>query len=258
MLDKLHAVIVLASVVFFLWFALPFFISRIFNIGNLTGMGLSVLLFFYGLCHERIHLLFDGAMRRGGGRAALGAFAVVLAGVCIVVVAETIGMVRAASNEPPENTNAVVLGCSVRGTRPSRILAERLEAAHAYLIENPGAVCVLSGGQGPGEDISEAECMYRYLTDRGIAAERLWMEAESTTTEENLKFSAQLLEASGIAGDITIVTSEFHGYRARRVAENLGMTSYSTPSRTFLLYLPTYYVRELYGILYYELRREEN
>ena len=38
------------------------------------------------------------------------------------------------------------------------------------------------------------------------------------------------------------------------MAKRLGIVSYSTPSHTFLLYLPTYYVRELYGILYYMLR----
>ena len=167
---------------------------------------------------------------------------------------ETVCIVRSALHRPPENTTAVVLGCSVKGERPSRILEERLEAAYDYLEQNPEAFCVLSGGQGPGEDISEAECMYRYLTERGIAPERLILEDASTTTEENLKYSAALLEERGIGGDITIVTSEFHEYRANQVAERLGITSYSTPSHTFFVYLPTYYVRELYGILYYMIR----
>ena len=96
--------------------------------------------------------------------------------------------------------------------------------------------------------------MYRYLTERGIEPERLILEDASTTTEENLKYSAALLEERGIGGDITIVTSEFHEYRANQVAERLGITSYSTPSHTFFVYLPTYYVRELYGILYYMIR----
>ena len=105
---------------------------------------------------------------------------------------------------------------------------------------------MLSGGQGRGEAISEAECMYRYLTERGIDGRRLLLEDASVNTEENLRFSGELLEEHGLSGDITIVTSEFHAYRAHKTAERLGMKSYSTPSRTFFLYLPTYYVRELY------------
>ena len=93
--------------------------------------------------------------------------------------------------------------------------------------------------------------MYRYLTEKGIEPERLLREDASTNTKENLLFSKKLLEESGFSGDITIVTSEFHAYRAAKTAERLGINSYSTPSHTFFLYLPTYYVRELYGILYY-------
>lgn len=93
--------------------------------------------------------------------------------------------------------------------------------------------------------------MYRYLTERGIAPERLFKEDRSSNTNENLKFSLEILKGQGIDGPITIITSEFHEYRANAVAQKLGIESYSTPSHTFFLYLPTFYVRELYGILYY-------
>ena len=72
-------------------------------------------------------------------------------------------------------------------------------------------------------------------------------EDASSNTEENLRFSGELLEEHGLSGDITIVTSEFHAYRAQKTAERLGMNGYSTPSRTFFLYLPTYYVRSSMG-----------
>ncbi len=149
----------------------------------------------------------------------------------------------------------MVLGCSVKGERPSRVLSERLCAAYEYLNRNPKAVCVLSGGQGDGEEISEAECMYRYLTGRGIDGARLLLEDRSTTTAENLQYSMELLQQHGIDGPVTIITSEFHEYRANQTAKRLGITSYSTPSRTFFLYLPTFYVRELYGILYYKISK---
>lgn len=252
-MDRLHMMITVAGAVFFLWFLGPVF-AGIVNIGNLTGMAVSVLLFVYGLFHGRIHSMVGNVWQNKGGRAALCVVTVLAVCVLATALAETIGMVRIAMHRPPENTNAVVLGCSVKGSRPSTILKERMDAAYEYLTENPEAYCVLSGGQGPGEDISEAECMFRYLTGKGIAKERLLLEDASTTTEENLTFSMRLLEEQGLDGEITIVTSEFHEYRANKTAERLGITGYSTPSHTFFLYLPTYYVRELYGILYYMVR----
>lgn len=253
-MDRVHTVITVAAAVFFLWFAAPLIGRGILNIGNLTGMLVFGLLLCYGIRYKKVHAWLGNAWQRRGGKIALVCLLILCVCVLVTALAETVCIVRAATNRPPENVTAVVLGCSVKGERPSTILKERMDAAYEYLTDNPGAVCVLSGGQGPGEDISEAECMYRYLTGKGIAPERLFKEDASTTTEENLKYSMALLKEQGIEGDITIVTSEFHEYRAGKVAERLGITSYSTPSHTFFLYLPTYYVRELYGILYYMIR----
>ena len=95
--------------------------------------------------------------------------------------------------------------------------------------------------------------MYGILTKRGINKDRLILEERSTTTEENLKYTREILDERGLDPVVTIITSEFHEYRANQMAEKLGIKSYSTPAHTFLVYFPTYYVRELYGILYYEL-----
>jgi uncharacterized SAM-binding protein YcdF (DUF218 family) len=46
------------------------------------------------------------------------------------------------------------------------------------------------------------------------------------------------------------VTSEFHEARAGLIAERLGIRAGSVPAPTTLWLLPTYYVRELYGLLY--------
>lgn len=252
-MDRLHIVITAVGAIFFLWFAIPL-IAGIINIGNMTGMIISAMLAGYGFFYRMVHMWIAKIWQQNVGKVALSVVLVVAAAVAFVVVVETVCIVRAAMHHPPTNTTAVLLGCKVNGTTPSTVLAERIEAAYDYLMENPQAACVLSGGKGDGEDISEAECMYRSLTKKGIAPERLILEDKSTTTEENLNFSKELLKEHGIEGSITIVTSEFHEYRANKTAERLGIKSYSTPSATFFIYLPTYYVRELYGILYYMVR----
>ena len=92
--------------------------------------------------------------------------------------------------------------------------------------------------------------MYRYLVDKGIDPERLCREEESTNTRENLLYSARLIEEQGWPGEIAITTSEYHQYRAGLIARELGISFGANPARTVIWLFPTYYVRELYGILY--------
>ena len=96
--------------------------------------------------------------------------------------------------EDPACAYVVVLGAGVNGTQPLPSLEERLEAALAYLQTYPEAQCVVSGGQGGGENITEALCMYTWLTDRGIPPERIWQEEQASSTQENLRFSLELIQ----------------------------------------------------------------
>ena len=82
----------------------------------------------------------------------------------------------------PDLDYIIVLGAHVAGTRLSKALLERTRRALRYLEENPETRAVLSGGQGQGEQISEAEAMYRYLTEHGIDGSRLILEDRSTNT----------------------------------------------------------------------------
>ena len=51
----------------------------------------------------------------------------------------------------------------------------------SYAEEYPDTVLVLTGGKGYGEDISEAECMRRYLVKHGVAESRLLLEDQLPT-----------------------------------------------------------------------------
>ena len=247
-------VIIAVGGILLFWFFAPLLCKGIFNIGTATGILISLFLLCYGIFFGRMNrralILWNGRKTHW-----ICVFLLVLVLIMIMtVLAETFLMIHSALHTPPQNTTAVVLGCSVKGTKPSRISEERIDAAYDYLSVNKDAVCILSGGRGPGEDITEAQCMYEVLTKRGISENRLILEERSTTTEENLKYTGEILKDRGLDMTVTLVTSEFHEYRANQMAARLGMKSYSTPAHTFFVYFPTYYVRELYGILYYELR----
>lgn len=133
-------------------------------------------------------------------------------------------MLRGAARPAPKNATVIVLGAAVYGETPCLMLTQRLDAAARYLDANPDAACILSGGQGPGEDISEAEAMKRYLLEKGVDESRLYMEDKSTNTFENIQFSKRILEEHRLSPTVVIATQEFHQYRAQAFARRAGLT----------------------------------
>lgn len=128
------------------------------------------------------------------------------------------------------------------------MLARRCDAALETLSEYPNAVCVVSGGKGNGENISEAEAMRRYLIERGISESRIIAEDKSTSTRENIRLSAELLKERGIDSAV-IVTNEFHQYRAGIYARSSGLTVGHHSAGTPLYNLANYWVREWAALL---------
>lgn len=144
---------------------------------------------------------------------------------------------------------AVVLGAQVRGDRPSRTLRERLDLAARFLRENPTALVVVSGGQGPDEDMTEAEAMYAYLAEIGADVGRVLREPEAHDTRQNLQYAAALAEAHGLdPSRPVIITSEFHLCRARYIAGTLGLDASGIGSPTTPWYLMVNYaLREVFA-----------
>lgn len=147
----------------------------------------------------------------------------------------------------------IVLGAGVNGETPSLILQSRIHTAADYLALHPDIPVVLSGGQGPGETITEAEAMRRELVAMGIEADRLFLEEQSTSTAENFAFSKDILERQGIDTDtavIAVVTSDFHCARAHLIAQREGMRTLDVPSEiSWLLLNANYYVREAFAMV---------
>ena len=150
----------------------------------------------------------------------------------------------------------IVLGCQVHGQTPSLLLSYRIQAAADYLAANPSAVAVLSGGRGDGEDISEAECMLRSLTAKGIDPGRLYLEDRSSSTQENLSFSKALKEREGLGGPVVVVSNDFHIYRALRMAEDIGLEAQGLAAKSkYRFSTPTYMLREALALVAYTLTK---
>ena len=231
-------------------FLLPFLKRRILNIGNITGLTVCAAIVLYAAFMPRIHQWMRVFWQKTVGKIVLGTAAAGLTAALVLVIVMTALMIRAAGSKPEPNATVIVLGCKVYGERPSLSLMERLDAALEYLNENPGSACIVSGGQGSDETISEAQCMYLYLTDNGIDPERVYMEDKSTTTRENLAFSYEIIKEHNLDERIAIATNNYHEYRAGKIADGLGLEHGAVSGKTALWLLPTYYARELLAILY--------
>ena len=176
------------------------------------------------------------------------------AGLIAFIVIE--GLIINDMNTTPQNglDYVVVLGAGVSKDVPSPTLCYRIEKAGEYMQNNPNTILIASGGQGPDEWISEGECIKKYLVGvYGIPEERILVEDKSTSTEENLRFSRQLIEKDDAS--VGIITSSFHEYRAGLIAEREGYKDiYSIPADSVFPMGIHYTVREFFGVVYLLIR----
>ena len=163
----------------------------------------------------------------------------------------SVPMAAQAFFQPPDGSPAVavVLGAKVRADgSPSRILKNRLDTAADLLEAEPQLVCVVAGGQGKNEPVSEALAMARYLEGRGIDPGRVLLEDQSRNTEENLANTAALLREEGLPSRVILITDSFHQLRAAAQARRQGLDVFSLSSPTPWALFPAYWVREFFGI----------
>lgn len=182
----------------------------------------------------------------GTGAAALAA---------VVFIGTEILIVGAMLQKPDKKLDyLIVLGAQVKGEVPSLSLKYRIDAAADYMEENPTTCAVLSGGQGVGEDISEAECMYRELEKRGISRSRLIKEDKSTNTSENIDFSYKIIKArqEGTTKKLKtgVVTNGFHVLRGTAIAKKkMEGKVQGIPAKSNAFLQVNYLVREFLGVV---------
>ena len=145
----------------------------------------------------------------------------------------------------------IVLGAAVHGDVPSLALQHRLEGALSYMYAYPESTAILTGGQGKGENMTEAQCMYDWLLANGVSPDRLIMEPKATSTMENLQFSFDIIRQRGDEpdGNIAIVSSSYHLYRAKCMARLLGAEAAGVAGTMgYPIYMLNCYIREAFGV----------
>lgn len=197
------------------------------NIGTYLTIALGVILILISIFRKLVKKLFIYPL-----------FKLLSVLACIALVVGIISSVALciygnADTATYEEDYLIVLGCGLNGSTPSESLVKRLDKAIEYSSRNTDCKIIVTGGQGSGEDVSEAEAMYIYLVENGINPERIIREDASTSTTENFEFSNNITNVELKTKTSVFITNDFHIYRAHSLAKLQGLSpnhlSASTP-----------------------------
>lgn len=181
-----------------------------------------------------------------------GVISLFLIGLVSLVVVEG-GIISNSRPDPVAEVDyLIILGAGLNGEQLSWTLWERMQKGLDYLEGHPKVKVVLSGGQGSGEEISEAEGMRRFLVDHGIADERILKEDQSTSTMENFRFSKEILvRQPGFQNSerVAVITNDFHLFRSKILARRNGLIPVGIPSPTPWYLVPNVYLREYFAVV---------
>lgn len=241
---------ILLGAIFFillLTFFFPIF-GGVLNIGNILGMIFCAVMIFV-TWGNFLFMKIVNAMKVN----AVGKIIIIIVSIIFILGILYVGflttlIVNADKTSPKEDCTVIVLGCQVRGDHPSLMLLERIESAAEYLENHPDVPCIVTGGKGDDENISEAQCMYDILVKMGINPDRIYMEDQAVDTVENIAFSKAIIEQNNLSTNTAIVTDIFHEYRASKIVKNAALEYGSVPADCVWYLLPTFYVRELVAI----------
>lgn len=147
----------------------------------------------------------------------------------------------------------VVLGSRLIRSAVPPLLASRLNRARkifdAETAKGGEPMIITSGGQGGDEEMPEARAMADYLIEAGAPADRILIEDRSTTTEENLRYSKEIMADRQPSHRCLVVTNNFHAFRTALLTRRLRVDGQVIGSRTALYYVPSATIREFVGVL---------
>jgi uncharacterized SAM-binding protein YcdF (DUF218 family) len=158
----------------------------------------------------------------------------VLAAIVLSMVSVVLGTAArvwwvARQDEHPAADAIVVLGASQFDGRPSAVFRSRLD--HAAVLFRAGVAprVVTVGGGAPGDRFTEAEAGARYLTAHGVTS--VLPVGVGRDTLQSLRALKVEMDRQGWHS-IVIVTDPWHSLRSRRMAQDLGLTAHTSPTRS--------------------------
>jgi uncharacterized SAM-binding protein YcdF (DUF218 family) len=125
----------------------------------------------------------------------------------------------------------VVLGAAQFNGTPSPVYAARLDHAVALYLHGVAPFLVVTGGKAEGDRTTEAAAGRAYALARGVPDDRILVEDGGRTTLDSLDAVAVILKGQGIH-DAVFVSDPTHMLRVLRIAQDLGLTAWGSPTPT--------------------------
>jgi len=163
--------------------------------------------------------------------------AVLVVVVVLVIAALAVGslwvaiVTQARHDETAPADAIVVLGAAQWNGSPSPIFKARLDHALDLYHAHDALLIVLTGGVGDGDQYAEADVGFNYLYEQGVPAAALLSVPQGQTTLASLIPTRAALASRGISR-ILVVSDPFHMFRVKRMAEDLGLTPFASPTQT--------------------------
>ncbi|SHF41728.1 YdcF family protein [Streptoalloteichus hindustanus] len=151
----------------------------------------------------------------------------------------------------------VVLGAAQYNGRPTPVLEARLEHARALYRRGVAQQIVTVGGGLPGDNFTEGEAGRRWLIDHDVPAANVTAVGEGGDTLGSMKAVAAVARDRGWRTAV-IVSDPWHSLRARTMARDAGLDSWTSPTRHGPIVQTRetqgrYIIRETGALLYYRL-----
>ncbi len=184
-----------------------------FNIGVILTLLLGLVLLFWGVYYKKVREFTKHGVLR---IIKIIAFALIIAEIFLVGFIAIYGQ---SDNVQYREDAVIVLGAGVRGDRVTLPLRLRLDKAVEYHSKNPDALIVVTGGRGFQETATEASVMEKYLLGKGVPQDRIIKEEKATSTNENMRFSKEILDGVFEKDySVVVITNNFHIYRGVQIA----------------------------------------
>jgi uncharacterized SAM-binding protein YcdF (DUF218 family) len=125
----------------------------------------------------------------------------------------------------------VVLGAAQFNGRPSDVFQARLDHAVELWKEGWADWFIVTGGKLPQDRTTEAEVARDWAIANGVPPERILAEDRGRTTLESLEAVRAIFRDEDLRTAL-FVSDETHMLRVLRMADDLGIRAYSSPTRT--------------------------
>lgn len=172
----------------------------------------------------------------GRGRPLLQTTALLFAGVAIGSAA-LIGYMalqinaQGNRNEQRPADAIVVLGAAQFNGTPGGVFEARLRHAVDLYRQGVAPYLVVTGGKLPGDRMTEAATARTWAIEQGVPADAILSEDKGRSTIESLEAVAVILRERDLSSAV-FVSDETHMLRVLRMATDLGIVSWGSPTRT--------------------------